>query len=60
MEMREDFLENKNNYNEELEKEMDDLDLEDWEKEEVRNNYYDPTSFEEYELEEDDYHFEDD
>ena len=58
--MREDFFENKNNYNEELEKEMDELDLEDWEKEEVRNNYYDPTSFEEDDLEEDDYHFEDD
>ena len=58
--MREDFLTNNNDYDEELEKEMDLYDLEDWEKDEVRHNFYSPDSFEEHDLEEDDYHFEDD
>ena len=43
-----------------LEDEMNLYELEEWEREEVRNGNYDPESFEEEELEEDDYHFEDD
>jgi hypothetical protein len=45
---------------EELEKEMDVYDLEDWEKEEVKKGEYDPWNFEEEDLEEDDYYYEDD
>ena len=42
-----------------LEKEMDIYGLEDWQKEEVRNGNYDPWSFEEEDLEEDDYFHDD-
>ena len=42
-----------------LEKEMDIYGLEDWKKEEVRNGNYDPWSFEEEDLEEDDYFHDD-
>lgn len=46
---------------EELEKEMDAYDLEDWQKDLVRKGDYDPWNFEEDgELEEDDYYYEDD
>ena len=44
---------------EKLEKEMDIYGLEDWQKEEVRNGNYDPCSFEEEDLEEDDYFHDD-
>ena len=44
----------------ELEKEMDAYELEDWQKELVRNGEYDPCNFEEDgDLEEDDYYYED-
>ena len=56
-----DFFEtDKQKRQKELEKEMDDLDLEDWQKELVRKGEYDPSSFEEEDLEEDDYHYHDD
>ena len=46
---------------EKLEKEMDDLGLEEWQKEEVREGRYDPWNFEEDDSEdEDDYYHEDD
>lgn len=46
---------------EDLEKEMDAYDLEDWQKDLVRKGDYDPWNFEEDgELEEDDYYYEDD
>ena len=38
---------------------MDIYGLEDWQKEEVRNGNYDPWSFEEEDLEEDDYFHDD-
>ena len=44
---------------EKLEKEMDIYGLEDWQKEEVKNGNYDPWSFEEEDLEEDDYFHDD-
>ena len=45
----------------ELEEEMDNLGLEDWQKEEVREGNYDPWNFEEDDSEdEDDYYHEDD
>ena len=44
----------------ELEKEMENQGLEDWQKEEVKKGNYDPWNFEEEDLEEDDYYFEDD
>ena len=44
----------------ELEDEMDDLGLDDWEKDEVRNNGWNPEDFGDDELEEDDYYFDDD
>jgi len=45
----------------ELEEEMDNLGLEDWQKELVREGKYDPENFEEDDLEdEDDYYYEDD
>ena len=44
---------------EKLEKEMDIYGLEDWQKEEVRKGNYDPWSFEEENLEEDDYFHDD-
>ena len=43
-----------------LEQEMENNNLEEWQKELVRNGDYDPTSFEEEDLEEDDYYSEDD
>lgn len=47
-----------------LEKEMDLYNLEEWEKEEVRKGNFSPENFEDseeaYDLEDDDYHFEDD
>ena len=47
--------------NDELEEEMDNLDLEDWQKEEVRAGRYDPENFEEDDSDdEDDYYHEDD
>lgn len=45
---------------EELEKKMNALNLEDWQKELVRKGEYDPENFEEEDLEEDDYYYEDD
>ena len=43
----------------ELEKKMSDAGLEDWQKELVRKGEYEPHNFEEEDLEEDDYYFED-
>ena len=52
---------NENDNDSELEERMNDLDLEEWQKELVRKGEYDPESFEESdELEEDDYYYEDD
>ena len=48
------------NDNDDLEERMDDLDLEDWQKDLVRKGEYDPKNFEEEELDEDDYYYEDD
>ena len=45
---------------EELEKKMNALNLEDWQKELVRKGEYEPENFEEEDLEEDDYYYEDD
>ncbi|MBR1416498.1 MAG: restriction endonuclease [Bacilli bacterium] len=42
-----------------LENEMNDLDLEDWQKDLVRKGNYDPENFEEEDLEEDDYYYDD-
>ena len=49
-----------NSYDEKLEAEMNSYCLEDWQKDLVRNGSYDVRSFDEEELEEDDYYFEDD
>ncbi len=49
-----------NSYNEKLEAEMNSYCLEDWQKDLVRNGSYDVWSFDEEELEEDDYYSEDD
>ncbi len=47
--------------NDELEKEMNNLDLEDWQKDLVREGVYDPENFEEDDRDdEDDYYHEDD
>ena len=46
--------------NEELEERMNNSDLEDWQKDLVRKGEYDPENFEEEELDEDDYYYEDD
>ena len=54
----EESKEKEDNY--ELEDEMDDLGLDDWEKDEVRNNGWNPEDFGDDELEEDDYYFDDD
>ena len=54
----EESKEQEENY--ELEDEMDDLGLDDWEKDEVRNNGWNPEDFGDDELEEDDYYFDDD
>lgn len=43
-----------------IEEELDSYGLEDWQKEEVRKGNYDPWNFEEEDLEEDDYYYEDD
>ena len=48
------------NDNDDLEERMDDLDLDDWQKDLVRKGEYDPENFEEEELDEDDYYYEDD
>ena len=40
--------------------ELDAYGLEDWQKEEVKKGNYDPWNFEEEDLEEDDYYFDDD
>lgn len=45
--------------NEELEERMNNLDLEDWQKDLVREEKYDPENFEEDDSE-DDYYYEDD
>lgn len=47
-------------YDEELETEMDAYDLEDWQKDLVRQGRYNPWNFGEEELEESDYYYEDD
>lgn len=47
--------------NDELEEEMNNLDLEDWQKDLVREGVYDPENFEEDDRDdEDDYYHEDD
>ena len=49
------------NSNDDLEERMNDLELEDWQKDLIREGKYDPENFEESEdLEEDDYYYEDD
>jgi hypothetical protein len=45
---------------EELEEKMDELNLEDWQKDLVREGKYDPENFEEEVEDEDDYYYEDD
>ena len=53
--------ESMSDYDKELEQRMNDLDLEDWQKELVRNGEYDPENFEEDDsLDDDDYYHEDD
>lgn len=47
---------NNSNYTEE---ELNDLDLEEWQKELVRKGEYNPENFEEEDLEEDDYYYDD-
>ena len=47
-------------YSEYNDEELDNYGLEDWQKEEVKKGNYDPWSFEEEDLEEDDYYSEDD
>ncbi|MBR3325248.1 MAG: hypothetical protein IKG14_04300 [Clostridia bacterium] len=55
------FENKKSDVDEELEKEMDDYMLEDWQKDLVRKGEYEPWNFEEDgKLEEDDYYYEDD
>ena len=51
---------NDEDIDEELESEMDDLNLEEWQKDLVREGKYSPYDFDEEELEEDDYYYEDD
>jgi hypothetical protein len=41
----------------ELEKKMNDLGLDEWEKQEIRNGNYDLDSFEDEDLEDDDYYY---
>ena len=50
----------KENNSEYADEEVDSYGLEDWQKEEVKKGNYDPWSFEEEDLEEDDYYSEDD
>ena len=52
-----DEEEEKKKKQKELEKEMDNLGLDDWEKDEVRNNGWDPEDFNDDELEEGDYYY---
>lgn len=53
-----DWMDNEKN---EVEEEMDNLDLEEWQKDLVREGKYDPENFEEDDSEdEDDYYHEDD
>ena len=52
-----DEEEKKRNQKKELEEEMDNLGLDDWEKDEVRNNGWDPEDFNDDELEEGDYYY---
>ena len=54
---KDDDYENESEYTEE---EMDDYGLEDWQKDLVRKGEYNPWNFEEEDLEEDDYYYEDD
>ena len=58
-----DYYEYDNNkfkiVNQELEDKMNNLDLEDWQKDLVRKGDYDPENFEEEDLEEDDYYYDD-
>ena len=54
---KDDEYENESEYTEE---EMDDYGLEDWQKDLVRKGEYNPWNFEEEDLEEDDYYYEDD
>lgn len=44
------------NQEKKLEKKLDNYDLEDWQKEEVKKGNYSPWNFEEEELEDDDYY----
>ena len=57
----EDYYENlSEEEKEELEEKMDDLNLEEWQKELVREGKYDPENFEEEVEDEDDYYYEED
>lgn len=47
-------------YNRKIEKEMNTYNLEDWQKDLVRNGLYNPWNFDEENLEEDDFYYEDD
>ncbi len=55
-----DFLLFGESEKEEISDDLNDLELEDWQKEEIKNGNYDSWNFEEEELEEDDYYYEDD
>lgn len=57
---KKELIEPMNDENEELEEEMDNYGLEEWQKDLVREGTYDPSSFDEEDLEEDDYYYEDD
>ena len=50
----------KKNNSEYTDEELDTYGLEDWQKDEVKKGNYDPCNFEEEDLEEDDYYYEDD
>lgn len=54
-----EIMKNKTNNNK-IEKNIDNYDLEDWQKELVDDGSYEPYNFEEEELEDDDYYSEDD
>lgn len=54
------LLNNDDKVDKELEKEMNAQNLEDWQKDLVREGKYSPYNFDEEELEEDDYYYEDD
>ena len=55
-----ELFNNDEDIDEELESEMDDLNLEEWQKDLVREGKYSPYNFDEEEVEEDDYYYEDD